>query len=353
MKRLLILTLLALVAALPVQGAEQEPVTRIAFGSCSHQDDPQPIWHAINADRPEVFVFLGDNIYGDSRERKVLQQKYLQLAEKPGFKTLREKSQVIATWDDHDYGENDAGAEYPSKQASREVMLDFWGEPKTSERRTQEGGIYTSYVYGPPGKRVQVLLLDLRWNRSPLKSVSRAEYQEQKEPRNMGPYEPIDSSQAVLLGEPQWLWLEEQLQEPADLRLIGSSIQLLPEFTGWESWANFPMERQRLFDLINHHKVSGVYIISGDTHWSEFSRVDDVAPYSLWETTSSGLTEEWKAISPNRHRLGDATHSHNYGLIEIDWDNAKPEMTVSIKGETGNIYLQNTLRLSELIYSRP
>lgn len=353
MKRQLILALLTLTAALPTHSSEQVPLTRIGFGSCAHQDDPQPIWQAINADQPDVFVFLGDNIYGDSRDMKELQQKYQKLAEKPGFKTLREQSEVIATWDDHDYGENDAGTEFPPKQASREIMLDFWAEPENSVRRSQEGGIYTSYIYGPPGQRVQILLLDLRWNRSPLKSVSRAEYKAEKEPRNMGPYEPIESSEASLLGERQWLWLEEQLQQPADLRLIGSSIQLLPEFTGWESWANFPNERQRLFDLINHHKVSGLYIVSGDTHWSEFSRIDNVAPYPLWEATSSGLTEEWKAISPNRHRLGQATHSHNYGLIEIDWSKPQPEMTVSIKGESGAIYLQNTLRLSDLNYSQP
>jgi alkaline phosphatase D len=325
-------------------------LTRIAFGSCVHQDHEQPIWQAVNADKPELFIFLGDNIYGDTEDMKVLANKYQKLASNPGFATLRQNSHVIATWDDHDYGANDAGAEYPQKAASRRIMLDFWGEPEDSARRTREDGIYTAYTFGKPGRRVQVILLDLRWNRSALNSVSKREYQQLKAPKNMGPYEPVTAADAVFLGEGQWQWLEQQLQQPADLRLIGSSLQLLPEFTGWESWANFPQERQRLFDLINRHQVNGVFIVSGDTHWAEFSRVDNAVGYPLWEATSSGLTEEWKQISPNRHRLGRGEHRNNYGLIEIDWAAEQPFMTVSIKSQDGYILLQNSLRLNALSY---
>lgn len=323
-------------------------ITRIAFGSCVHQDNAQPIWAAVNADHPDLFVFLGDNIYGDTQDMAELGRKYQKLGANPGFQTLRKQSQVLATWDDHDYGTDDVGAEYPQKEASRQIMLDFWGEPAESARRTRKDGIYSAHTYGKPGQRVQLILLDLRWNRSPLKGISKADYLLKKAPKKMGPYEPITDTSAQLLGEAQWQWLAEQLQQPADLRIIASSIQLLPEFTGWESWANFPLERERLFSLIDELKVDGVFIISGDTHWSEFSKLNDVAGYPLWEATSSGLTEEWKAISPNKHRLGVAEHRNNYGLIEINWTAAQPSLTVSIKGQTGQVYLQNSLRLEDL-----
>lgn len=332
----------------PTFAQNDGPVTRIAFGSCVHQDKDQPIWSAVNAENPELFIFLGDNIYGDSRDIDELGAKYEKLAAKPGFQTLREQTEVIATWDDHDYGENDAGAEYPLKEESRQLMLDFWGEPMGTERRTRKSGLYTSYYYGPEGQRVQVILLDLRWNRSRLKSVSVEEYEHDKKPKHMGPYEPTDDTEAELLGELQWQWLEKELRKPADLRLLGSSIQLLPEFTGWESWANFPHERKRLFDLIRKHEVENLMVISGDTHWSELSRVDDAVKYPLWELTSSGLTEKWKEISPNKHRQGGATHKNNYGLIEIDWNNDDPEVTLSIKGLKQQVYLQKELRLSQI-----
>ena len=40
-------------------------MARIAFGSCANQNAPQPIWDAVLAYRPEVFLFVGDNVYGD------------------------------------------------------------------------------------------------------------------------------------------------------------------------------------------------------------------------------------------------------------------------------------------------
>jgi alkaline phosphatase D len=328
-------------------------ISRIAFGSCVHQDHKQPIWKAINREHPDLFVFLGDNIYGDTEDMDELKRKYQKLGANAGFKTLREQSHIVATWDDHDYGADDVGAEYPQKEASRQIMLDFWKEPTDSARRTRPDGIYSSQIYGKPGQSVQLILLDLRWNRSPLKGVSKPQYLLKKAPQNLGPYEPITDSSAQLLGEAQWQWLETQLQQPADLRVIASSIQLLAEFTGWESWANFPHERRRLFDLINKHKVNGLFIISGDTHWSEFSKVAGATAYPLWEATSSGLTEEWKAISPNQHRLGNADHRNNYGLIEINWTASEPSLTVSIKGQSGQVYIQNTLRISELQYPKP
>lgn len=350
--RHLILLVGLLVATTLSEAAESEPLTRIAFGSCVHQDKPQPIWTAVNADAPELFIFMGDNIYGDSRNITELREKYEKLADVPGFQTLRQQSDVIATWDDHDYGENDAGKDYPLKEASRQLMLDFWGEPAETERRTRDSGLYTSYLYGPVGRRVQVLLLDLRWNRTALNTVSRAVYEQERKPNNQGPYAPTERADAMLLGEAQWQWLEQQLKEPADLRLLVSSLQLLPEFTGWESWANFPEARQRLFEVIREQNVENLMILSGDTHWAEFSRLDGATPYPLWEVTSSGLTEKWKAISPNRHRIGSATHRNNYGLIQIDWQAPSPQVTLSIKDQNGQHLLQQHLRLSDL-HSRP
>ena len=37
----------------------------LAFGSCLHQDNPAPALSSAAAARPDVFVFLGDNLYND------------------------------------------------------------------------------------------------------------------------------------------------------------------------------------------------------------------------------------------------------------------------------------------------
>jgi len=338
----------ALVATCGFALASEPTLQTIAFGSCADQDHPQPIWAAINAESPDLFVFLGDNIYGDTEDMDVMRDKYRRLASIPGFAELRTSTPTIAIWDDHDFGENDAGLEYPKKEESRQVMLDFWDEPADSARRTCEDGIYTAYEYGPKGKRVQIILLDLRWNRTALQAVTLGSYNPGRIVGDMGPYVASEDPAVVMLGEPQWSWLEEQLAKPADLRIIGSSIQLLPEFSGWESWANFPEERSRLFSLLRKMDSKGVMIISGDTHWSEISRVDDATSYSLWEITSSGLTEEWKKVSPNVHRVGKPYSKANYGLIEIDWEESSPSIAFSIKDVAGNTVMSQQLSLSEL-----
>ena len=63
--------------------ALDRPLTRIAFGSCAKQSKEQPIWDAINAAEPDLFVFLGDNIYADTRDPKVMADK-ISLAMKTG-----------------------------------------------------------------------------------------------------------------------------------------------------------------------------------------------------------------------------------------------------------------------------
>src|SRR4030066_239501 len=141
-------------------------VTRIAFGSCAKESKEQPIWNSIIATRPDLFLFLGDNIYGDTRDMKVLREKYARFGAIPGVKELRETVPHLAIWDDHDYGENEAGVEYPMKEESRRIFCDFWGEPADSPRRTQDG-IYVSYLFGSRGQRVQIIMPNLGLNPHP------------------------------------------------------------------------------------------------------------------------------------------------------------------------------------------
>ena len=109
------LTLL-LVILLSGAFAQETPLTRIAFGSCAEQNSPQAIWDAVLNSNPDVFVFLGDNVYGDTEDPVVLRGAYEMLGANEGYQQLLKQAEVIATWDDHDYGENDAGREYPIKE---------------------------------------------------------------------------------------------------------------------------------------------------------------------------------------------------------------------------------------------
>lgn len=332
------------IAAHGVRADDKLVLTRIAFGSCARQDKPQPIWNAVVAARPDIYLSLGDNIYGDTEDMAVMKKKYAQLAAIPGWQKLKKTCPILATWDDHDYGVNDGGADYPKKDESQQLFLDFFGIPKDSPRRTQKG-VYHAEVFGPPEKRVQIILLDTRYFRSPLKKKPG------KRPFGEGPYEPSTDLKATMLGDAQWAWLEAQLKVPAKLRILVSSIQLVPQDHGWEKWLNFPHERERLYKLIKDTKAGGLVTVSGDRHLAELSMMDAGIGYPLYDLTSSGLTEgspKWRKFEVNRHRVATMNHGNNFGLVRIDWSQDDPLIRLQIRDEEGEVTIQEKLPLSWL-----
>jgi alkaline phosphatase D len=347
MKRRSIACVIAAVSLLmlPRALADDPPlVQRIAFGSCAKQDKPQPIWDAVVAAKPDAFIFLGDNIYGDSDDVNVLRQKYAMLAAVPGFQKLRGACRLLATWDDHDYGRNDAGVEFAIKDASREAFFDFIAEPADSPRRRHQG-VYDAVVLGPEGRRVQVILLDTRYFRSPLKQGERGRDGDGQ----LGRYLPDEDPAATMLGQEQWRWLEEQLRAPAEVRILASSIQVVAEDHRFEKWANFPRERERLLRLIHSTNAAGVIAISGDRHLAELSRLEHGPGYPLYDITSSALnqTSGWYN-EINRHRWSRPYSEPNFGLITIDWTQSDPAIQLEIRKENGDPAIWHEVKLSAL-----
>jgi alkaline phosphatase D len=353
------LGLLALFAAacVPPATAAEMPLERIAFGSCANQDRPQPIWDPVVGMRPQRFVFLGDNIYADTQDMGVMRAKYALLGKQPGYQKLRGTCPVLATWDDHDYGGNDAGAEYPRKRESQQAFLDFFEVPRDDPRRRQEG-VYNAHVFGPEGKRVQVILLDGRYFRSPLKKGFKAG--EPGEGRR-GVYLSNMDPDATMLGEAQWRWLAEQLKVPAEVRILGSGIQVVADEHGSEAWGNFPRERQRLLRLIRETRAAGVVVLSGDRHLAEVSRLPadhaDGVGYPLYDVTSSSLnvpsgnftrSKVRFANEINSYRVGLTYFDTNFGSVLIDWEKEDPVLRLQVRDEAGEVVLQQRLKLSEL-----
>jgi alkaline phosphatase D len=316
-------------------GSAGQEITRIAFGSCCHQGKEQPVWEAILRREPDLFIFLGDNIYADTADMEVMRSKYRQLGAKPGYQKIKAQCPILATWDDHDYGFNDVGREYPMREESEQAFLDFFEVEADSPRRSRPG-IYGALMFGPEGKRVQVILLDTRYFRSELPRNTKKDWPVK------GRYSPVDDADATILGEAQWRWLEEVLREPAALRILASSIQVIPDEHGWEKWANFPAERERLFDLLERTGAKRTVIISGDRHIGEMSRLPADARgdrgYAVTEVTSSGLTEAWHdggMGEANRFRIGEDNYREpNFGFLTISWGDGGE---VSVRAEIGAV----------------
>ena len=289
-------------------------------------------------------MFLGDNIYADTVDMDVMRAKYEKLASQPGYQELLAICPVLATWDDHDYGRDDVGAEYPMKRESQQVFLEFFNVPRSSPRWYREG-VYDAQIFGSGGQAVQIILLDTRFFRSALKP----------EPRDAEcpkwNYVSNDDPSATILGDDQWNWLEEQLRAPAELRIIASSIQVIPDQHCLEKWANFPRERRKLFQLIRDSGAEGVILVSGDRHFADMSRLTkSPANYPIYELTTSSLNaSRGDKYEHNQHRIVDENFgSDNFGLIEVDWQQSDPQVSLQIRDVSGDVVMAHRLSLSEL-----
>ena len=313
-------TLLAAVLLLSAckQKTEKQEATQVkpapdfvvAFGSCNMSQEPNLFWDDIVAQQPNVWIWGGDIVYADTDDVERLKAIYAMQDTVAGYAELKKEVPVIGTWDDHDFGVNDGGADFAIKAESQQVFLDFMDVPADSERRNQEG-VYASHEYVLPSGKVKIIVLDTRYFRSDLIKSDDAQRR----------YEPTMDSTATILGTKQWQWLENELnQSEADFNLIMSSIQVLSGEHGFETWGNFPLEVKKLESLIAQSGAKGVVLLSGDRHISEFSKTDIAGlSYPLIDFTSSGLTHSYSSFSgePNQHRVGEVVSDKSYGVINL------------------------------------
>ena len=260
-----------------------EPLRRIAFGSCRKQKQPQPVWDAIAATQPELWLWTGDAIYPKWPTTPALLRDAYEIAEaNPGQRAMIASTRygVEGVYDDHDFGENDGGRWYPHREAGRQLFLDsVLRAPSDSPRRSQEDGLYAARVFGPPGRQVKLVLLDTRYGRDShaVPSVGASTWL----------FKPGYCAAALrlacaalgvgrnhegeVLGEAQWAWLRRELtNSSASAHLLVSSVQLLTSNPLVESWGHFPASKRRLLALLEEARPAGALVLSGDVHYAEF-----------------------------------------------------------------------------------
>ncbi|OWZ21328.1 hypothetical protein PHMEG_0004135 [Phytophthora megakarya] len=269
-----------------------QTLQRVAFGSCNDQSFPQPMWPNIAAHNPELWIWMGDNIYADVKElgeprpfpipprkmfveatREELIRRYNKLLANEDYVSFVNNTPIIGIWDDHDFGINDGGKHFPNRDDSQQIFLDFIHEPKDSPRRKQQG-IYTSYTVGEGDRTIKFILVDNRYHR-----------------------DDYSTKDGNLLGDAQWKWVENELMtSTAAFNVIVSGVQILPgdRYPVAECWGRFPNERERLLKLILASNAKGVILLSGDVHFSEINQVVcSNGANTITEITSSGMTHSW------------------------------------------------------------
>lgn len=317
------------------------PIQSIAFGSCLRQDRPAPVLDQILSKKPDVFIFLGDNVYADTESASRMKDAYSLLGTRPQFQKLRNQSRIHAIWDDHDYGANDAGASFPFRLGSEKIFKSFWGLSGSKPYENREG-IYAAFLYRTGGAnpiKIQFILLDTRsfrspWNTKPWWHFFGTDLD--------GPYIPDSDPDKTMLGPAQWKWLEYQFQVQADVRIVASSIQVLSAANGFETWSNFPHERTRILKLARSSQGTTVFL-SGDRHFAEISALR-FENKTFYDVTASSLNQPLDfGEEKNPLRLGSRYADSNFGFIRIDDSKPRWSVTMEILDLQGRAQVSQTL----------
>lgn len=301
----------------------------IAFGSCNNQNLQNTFWKDIEKNNPNLWIWGGDIIYSDTEDMNYLEENYLKQKNNVEYANFVKNIEILATWDDHDYGINDGGIEYLKKAEAQQLFLDFIDVPKNDERRKQEG-IYFAKDYNINNEILKIIILDTRYFRTALTDDTESKKR----------YKPNTFGDGTILGEKQWKWLENQLQNSkASFTIIMSSIQFLSSEHGFESWGNMPHEVEKLENLIASTNTKNTIILSGDRHISEFSKKEiNNLNYPLVDFTSSGMTHSYTNFSeePNKYRIGNVVSEKSFGILKFNF--TSNTVVMEIRGENNKLY---------------
>ncbi len=332
MKQIIFIALFLLISCeenQPIETIKNPNVYSIGFGSCLTQERSMPIFNIIKAENYDLFLMLGDNVYGDSEREDLLELREAYDKQRQNFDSFNFNFPFEAIWDDHDYGLNDAGKEYIFKEDAEQLFLDFWNIPEDDIRRTRPG-LYFEWIENIDGIEVQMLFLDTRYFRDALLPT------DERGAAGKERYLPQTDTSTSMLGDVQWNWLEQKMATEVDHRIIVSSIQFLAMGHGWEAWKTLPHERQRLINLIDQSSSDTVLFISGDRHRAGLYQLSSDSGKNIFEMTSSSLnlsfTNEEEA---GPLRIGPTFVDENYG--EILLNKLTNKIIVNLKDNQGKV----------------
>jgi len=293
---------------------------RIAFGSCCRiQFDPdQRIWNTVRGLEPDMFFWLGDNIYADSDQPATLADLYGRGRVVERLEPFLRSTPQLATWDDHDFGYNDSDGRSPYKAQSLQVFKNFWANPGYGEAGNP--GVYFSQHYGG----VDFFVLDGRYHRSPAAQQ--------------------DNAFKTMLGAAQKAWLKRELKAsrtPFKVLAIGGGWSSAENEKDGDSWGVFLTERNEIFDFIRDQGIEGVVCISGDSHMGELNCIPRSANggYDIYDFCSSPLAQMPAAKNTRQVpevRVRDTwTRSVNVGLMRFEMTGAVPTLTYTLHNVMG------------------
>lgn len=330
---------------------------RIAFGSCANLSryPTAPIFHAIADEKPDFFVFGGDNVYfinSDKREGvnppsalehdwnlyETMLGRHLRARLHPDLQPLLRTIPSYATWDDHDYGPNNADSTFPLREEATRAFRLIWANPFYGTDDVP--GIFSSFRHGP----VEVFLMDDRTHK----------YTHLRH-RN------VSRETGRIWGEAQTEWLLAGLKaSTAPVKLIVNGTQFLSMLERGEGHYQEALnERRRVLEFLEHERIGGVAFLTGDRHHSEVGQQAQSGGTLVLEFTSSPLQQGQAVSRVNRPHPNQiwSMRGNSYGLVTVDIP-ASGEGTIRFEArDEGNRLVEfdgeplaTTWRLEQLSY---
>jgi alkaline phosphatase D len=293
---------------------------RVAFGSCCRLqlDRDQRIFDTVRALEPDLFLWLGDNIYADSDQPSALADLYRRQRATPSLEPLLRSTPQLAIWDDHDFGYNDSDRLSPFKAQSLNLFKSYWANP--SYGQSQQPGVYFTQAYGG----VDFFFLDGRYYRDPADAP--------------------DLPGKTMLGTAQKSWLKTVLKAsraPFKILVSGGGWSSAEKSDGGDSWGVYLNERTELFNFIRDEKIGGVVCISGDSHMGELNCIPRSAEggYDIYDFCSSPLAQ-MPAMRQLRQvpemRIRDVwSRSVNVGVLDFEMG-PSPKVTMTLHDVIGD-----------------
>lgn len=307
------------------------PATTIALGSCAYINEEKydrpgkpyggnyEIFTSIAKDKPEVMVWLGDNLYlreVDWYSKTGIYHRYTHTRSLPEMQPLLATAANIAIWDDHDYGPNDSDRTFVGKEITRNAFQDFWCNPTCGE-----DGEGTNSMF--EWLDVQFFLVDDRWFRSANDMESR--------PRAYMGKEQLDKL------------VEALVSSKATFKFVCIGGQVLNPVPKFETMASVSVkERDELLNRLAQEKIKNVIFLTGDRHHSELSMMELKTPkgesFKVYDWTVSPFTSSPHDAEKEENTLrvaGSHYAQRNYGIMEISGPRKERKLVMKVKDVNG------------------
>jgi alkaline phosphatase D len=312
------------------QWRDVAPDFSIALGSCTYINEESldrpgkgygsnySIFEAINSKKPDMMLWMGDNIYlreADWDSKTGIYHRYTHSRSVKELQPLLARTQNFAIWDDHDFGPNDGDRSFYNKHITQQAFKDFWANKSYGLDVNQNEGTCSMFSWSD----ADFFFLDNRFFKSP-------------NDRKTG--------ERTILGKQQLEWLIDALSSSkASFKIIAIGGQVLNTAARFENYECYKEEKNYLLEQLKSNNINGVVFLSGDRHFSELSKISISESQNIYDWTvsplTSGIATSYKE-DINSNRVEGSLFAENcFGIISFSGSKENRQLKLTLFDKYG------------------